>query len=162
MTTRFTMPVDAPPRAAFDYLADPRHRPEWQSSLRAVDRLTAPDGSPAPGPPPVGTRWVDRTLVGAGPRLEITESTPPGAHGEPGAWSEAGTWRGLRAWLRLTFAPGGAAGTTLGVELAVEGSGAWSPVVVTLRALAPYAVRADLRRAARIVRMRSWRVPTAH
>ncbi|MFP3712233.1 SRPBCC family protein [Puerhibacterium sp. TATVAM-FAB25] len=150
---RFTVPVAAPPHDVFDYLADPRHRAEWQSSLRSVDLEDA-------GPPREGTRWVDRTAVGAGPRMRITEMVPPGAGGEPGAWSEVGTWRGLRARLRLTFAPD-AAGTALGVELSVDGAWPWLPVVVVLRALAPWAVRSDLRRAARIVQRRSWRTRTA-
>jgi hypothetical protein len=148
--TRFTMPVAAPPRAVFDYLADPRHRPEWQSSLRAVDLEDA-------GPPREGTRWVDRTAVGAGPRMRITEMVAPGVDGTSGAWSEVGTWRGLRAALRLTFAPDGADGTALGVELSVDGRWPWLPVVLVLRALAPAAVRSDLRRAARVVQRRSWR-----
>ena len=35
-----TCPVagfDVPAEVAFDYLVDPRHRPEWQSSLRRVE-----------------------------------------------------------------------------------------------------------------------------
>jgi uncharacterized protein YndB with AHSA1/START domain len=147
---RFTVPVAAPPRAVFDYLSDPRRRAEWQPSLRTVDLEDT-------APPRVGTRWVDRTTVGAGPRMQITEMVPPGADGAPGAWSEAGTWRGLRAWLRLTFAPDGTAGTALGVELSVDGARPWLPVVLVLRALAPSAVRSDLRRAARIVQRQSWR-----
>jgi hypothetical protein len=162
VTATFTMPVAAPPSAVFAYLAEPRHRPEWQSSLRSVDLSEeAPVGPEAPGAPPVGTRWVDRTAVGAGPRMQITESTPPGEHGAPGAWSEVGAWHELRARLRLTFAPdvsaGAGAGTTLGVEVAVEGAWPWLPAVLVLRALAPHAVRSDLRRAARIVQRRSWR-----
>lgn len=148
---RFVMSVAAPPRAVFDYLADPRHRPEWQSSLRSVDLADA-------GGPRVGMRWVDRTAVGAGPRMRYTEMSQPGADGEPGAWSEVGTWRGLRARLRLTFAPDDAAGTSLGVEVSVDGAWPWLPAVLVLRALAPAAVRSDLRRAGRIVQRRSWRV----
>src|SRR5918998_5744592 len=92
----FSVPFAAPPGQVFDYLADPRNRPQWQSSLRAV-RIVEP------GPPRVGTRWIDQTAVGARPRMEIVEMTPPGPDGAPGSWSEVGTWHGLRAELALTF-----------------------------------------------------------
>jgi uncharacterized protein YndB with AHSA1/START domain len=141
---RFTVELPVPPRVAFDYLADPRHRPEWQSSLVGVELFDA-------GPPGVGTRWVDRTAVGARPRLEIVELTPPGADGEGGAWSEVGAWRGLRARLRLTFAQGAGDGTVLGVHVQFDSSRRWLPVRLVLQTLAPFAVRRDLRRAARIL-----------
>ena len=34
---RFGVPVEV----AFDYLVDPHHRPEWQSSLRRVEDVDA-------------------------------------------------------------------------------------------------------------------------
>ena len=145
----FTVDVPARPRAAFDYLADPRHRPQWQSSLRAV-RLA--DG----GPPRVGTRWTDRTAIGAEPRLEIVEMAPPGDDGQTGAWSEVGTWHGLRARLRLTFTPASAGTRTLlGVQVDFDSTWRWLPVRLVLQLLAPRAVRADLRRAARILESRA-------
>ena len=144
---RFTVEVPAPPRSAFDYLADPRHRPQWQSSLRAVTVLDA-------GPPRVGTRWLDRTAVGAAPRLRIVEMNPPTAGGT-GTWAELGEWHGLRAYLHLTFSALAGDRTALGVDLRVRSSLPWVPVRLVLQALAPPAVRADLRRAARILERRA-------
>jgi hypothetical protein len=147
--TSATLRIAAPPRATFDYLAEPRNRPQWQSSLRAVDMLTD-------GPTRVGTRWLDRTTVGAAPCLEITAMTPPAATTSTvaaGVWSEVGHWRGLTASLMLTFVPVAAnpGATDLGVRLDIAGTGAWVVPATVLRVLAPPTVRADLRRAARII-----------
>ncbi len=144
-----TLRIAAPPRATFDYLAEPRNRAQWQSSLRAVQMLTD-------GPTRVGTRWLDRTIVGAAPCLEITAMTPPSATTSTvavGVWSEVGHWRGLTASLTLAFVPVEAdpGVTDVGVRLDLAGSGAWLVPATVLRALAPRAVRADLRRAARII-----------
>lgn len=152
MTATFSVAVAASPRQVFDYLSDPRHRPEWQSSLRAIHLI---DG----GPPRVGTRWLDRTAVGANPRMEIVAMTPPGAAGEGGSWSEVGTWHGLRARLSLGFEPvaGDPAGTVVRVVVDLDSAACWLPVRAVLRALAPVAVRSDLLRAARILESRSHR-----
>ena len=75
---------------AFDYLVDPRRRPEWQSSLRRVSEV---DGEPR-----VGQTWVDETKPGIKPRMRTTELVRP-TH-----WSESGTWRFVRADLTLDLA----------------------------------------------------------
>jgi uncharacterized protein YndB with AHSA1/START domain len=143
----FSLVVAAPPRAVFDYLSEPRSRPEWQSSLRSVDLLTE-------GPTGVGTRWLDRTAVGACPVLEIVRmQAPDGA--TPGVWSEVGEWRGLRADLTLRFEPRTGSPTTLVVADAdIGGALPWRPVSLVLRMLAPAAIKADLRRAARLLESR--------
>jgi hypothetical protein len=141
----FSLTVAAPPQTVFDYLTDPRHRPEWQSSLRGVEVLTD-------GPVGVGTRWVDRTAVGARPVLEITEMRAP-AGGEVGLWTEVGHWRGVRAELSLAFgAPAHVPGLTLVTGTVEIRTGAvWLPVRLALQALAGPAIRSDLRRAGRIL-----------
>jgi hypothetical protein len=146
VTASFPVVVAASPRHVFDYLSDPRHRPEWQSSLRAIHLV---DG----GSPRVGTRWVDRTAVGANPRMEIVAMAPPGEAGEVGSWTEVGTWHGLRARLSLGFEPvaGDPAATVLQVAIEIDSTPCWLPVRAVLRALAPAAVRSDLLRAARIL-----------
>ena len=84
---------DVPVEEAFAYLADPRNRPEWQSSLRSVEMLD--DGEPR-----VGMRWRDHTVVGLVPQMEITTLEP----GE--LWVEKGHWRGvIQAILTLGFEP---------------------------------------------------------
>ena len=53
----------------FDYLVDPRRRPEWQSSLRRVSEV---DGEPR-----VGQTWVDETKARIKPRMRTTELVRP-------------------------------------------------------------------------------------
>ena len=48
------------PEIAFRYLVEPRNRPQWQSSLRTVDRVT-------PGEPQVGMTWRDLIECSARP-----------------------------------------------------------------------------------------------
>ena len=130
VTVDFAAPVDA----VYAYLSDPARRPEWQSSLRRIQDLRG-DGR-------VGTTWRDVTAVGARPRMEVTELTPGRS------WAERGTWRGIAATLRLDFAATDAGtSVTATVDLATV-LPLW-PAGWVLRRLAPYAVRADLRRAAR-------------
>ena len=84
------VPFPVSREVAFDYLADPRHRPEWQSSLARVEDV---DGEPR-----VGQTWVDVTRPGLRPRMETTELD------RPRRWAERGTWRGIAATLVLDFA----------------------------------------------------------
>jgi len=110
--------------AAFDYLADPRHRPEWQSSLARVEDV---DGEPR-----VGQTWVDVTKPGLRPRMETTELD------RPRRWAERGTWHGITATLVLEFTE-----TATGCDVA-----ATFEIARPLRRPALWAVRGDLRRAA--------------
>ncbi len=129
-----------PPDVVFSYLADPRNRPEWQSSLRAVEMLD--DGEPR-----VGMRWRDLTSAGVKPLLHITELTPYRV------WSETGTWRGVTAdlTLRFTAVP---AGTRVTVEVDVRGSGLWGVLTPVVRRLAPGAIAHDLAKADRVLTAR--------
>lgn len=130
VTVDFAAPLDV----VFAYLSDPERRPDWQSSLRRIEDLRG-DGA-------VGTTWTDVTAVGARPRMEITEVDPGRV------WTERGTWRGITATLRLDFAPADTGtSVTATVDLATV-LPLW-PAGWVLRRLAPYAVRADLQRAAR-------------
>jgi uncharacterized protein YndB with AHSA1/START domain len=135
------VPFAQSPDVVFGYLADPRNRPEWQSSLRAVDLQDE-------GEPRVGMRWRDLTSAGVRPQLRITELTPYRV------WSETGTWRGVTAdlSLRFTAVPGG---TRVTVEVDVRGSGVWAVVAPVVRRLAPGAITHDLARAARLLGARS-------
>jgi uncharacterized protein YndB with AHSA1/START domain len=126
----FAAPVDV----VFAYLSDPARRPEWQGSLRRIEELR--------GNGAVGTTWRDVTGVGARPRMEVTEVEPATS------WAELGHWRGIEATLRLVFAmvP---QGTRVTATVDVMTSWPQRPFGWVLRRLAPYAVRSDLRRAAR-------------
>ncbi|MEP9363383.1 SRPBCC family protein [Nocardioides sp. CN2-186] len=122
-----------PPEAAFDYLADPRNRAEWQSSLARVEQV---DGEVR-----VGQTWLDVTKPGLRPRMETTELD------RPHRWTETGTWRGFTATLTLTFT---ATATGCDVEPTMElrGRGLAAPAARLLGLVAPSAVRSDLRHAA--------------
>lgn len=136
-TLRYAVPV----HDAFAYLADPRHRPEWQSSLRRVELLDE-------GEPRVGMRWVDHTAVRMAPRMEITELETDVL------WAETGRWRALEADLTLRFAPH-RGGCSVDVEFEVRGSGVLRPAGWAASAAGLFAVRSDLRRAGRILETRA-------
>lgn len=127
---------DVPAEVAFDYLVDPRHRPEWQSSLRRVELL---DDRVA-----VGQRWVDVTVPGMRPQMETT------ALDRPTAWTEAGRWGGVEAILTLRFTAAGE-GCLVEPDFSLSGRGASRLVLPVLQLLAAPAVRSDLRRAARLL-----------
>ena len=130
VAVEFAAPIDV----VFGYLADPARRPEWQGSLRRIEALR--------GGGEVGTTWRDVTAVGARPRMEVTEVDPDRS------WAEVGHWHGIEARLRLGFAEV-ATGTVVTATVDVTTSVPQRPVGWLLRRLAPYAVRGDLRRAAR-------------
>ncbi len=141
-TLRFAVPVDV----AFAYLADPRHRPEWQSSLRRVE-LLEPRPPGAPAEPHVGLRWRDHTVIAMAPEMTITAL-------EPGVlWAETGRWRGIEADLTLRFAPH-RRGCSVDAELEVRGRGVLRPVGRLGTAAGLLAVRSDLRRAGRLLEER--------
>ena len=130
-----------PPDVVFSYLADPRNRPQWQSSLKAVEMHDQ-------GEPRVGMRWRDLTGPGFRPEMEITELTPYRV------WTEVGTWRGVTATLRLRFTAVGA-GTRVGAEVEIESEGLWRAVSAVVRRLAPAALGHDLEKASQVLTVRT-------
>jgi hypothetical protein len=132
--------VDVPVEVAFDYLVDPRNRPEWQSSLRRVEQV---DGAPR-----AGQTWVDVTAVGVRPRMQTTVLE------RPRRWTETGRWRGFTATLTLDFEPT-PAGCRIRAAFAVTGVGPARPLAPVLARAARLAVPHDLRRAARILSARA-------
>ena len=119
---------------AFDYLADPRNRPQWQSSLARVEDV---DGEPR-----VGQTWIDVTGPGLRPAMETTELD------RPRRWTEVGTWRGFSATLTLTFTETGPASCDVEATMVLRGRALRAPLAAAVGVLAPYAVRGDLRHAA--------------
>ena len=136
---RTTLEYAVPAPVAFAYLADPRHRPEWQSSL--TRRGAARRG---PGAAGVGLRWLDHTAVGMSPEMVITELEPDVL------WAETGRWRAIEADLTLRFVPRGA-GCRVEAAFEVRGRGLLRPVGWAATAAGLVAVRSDLRRAGRIL-----------
>ena len=133
---RFAVPL----QVAYDYLADPRNRPEWQSSLKSVEMLDE-------GEPRVGMSWLDQTSAGIVPRMEITVM-------EPGkVWAEVGVWRAFSALLVLGFEPS-AAGCVVDVRFRVSARGLLAPVGWLATGAAVPAVLIDVKKAARILAAR--------
>lgn len=130
---------DVPFEVAFDYLVDPRNRPEWQQSLRRVEGVdTAPS---------VGQTWVDVTRIGVRPSMETTELD------RPTRWTERGSWRGVEAVLTLRFSPSDS-GCLVTADARVTGRGIARFLGPVLGRVAAVAVPGDLARAARILSAR--------
>ena len=140
---RCVLRYDVPVEVAYDYLADPRNRPEWQSSLRGVEMLDE-------GEPRVGMRWRDLTVARIRPEMVITAMEPPRL------WAETGTWHAVAADLTLEVAP--VAGTARSCEVTaafeVRAGGPLAPVGWVATAAGLPAVRSDLRRAGRLLAAR--------
>ena len=136
MRHRVEVRFDVPREVAFDYLVDPGNRPAWQSSLRAVDLID-------PEPLRVGSRWRDRTVVGAGPQMTLT------ALERPDLWAESGAWRGISANLSLSFADDDEGRSLVTARMGFFGDGPWRLLAGLLSRVAPTAVQRDLERASR-------------
>lgn len=132
-TVRFVVPVTV----AFDYLVDPQHRPEWQSSLRRVEDVE--------GAPRAGQTWTDVTVPGLRAEM-VTEVLE-----RPRVWAESGSWRFVRADLTLRFEPIGDDACEVTYRFRIHALG---PLGLAATALSALAVRRDLRRAARLVEAR--------
>ncbi|GAA1505156.1 SRPBCC family protein [Nocardioides humi] len=133
---RIVVDFPVPTDRAFDYLADPRNRPAWQSSLRAVADVRDE-----------GAAWTDVTVVpGVRPRMRTTLAD------RPRRWVEEGRWGPFRARLELVFEPDSTdpAGCRVVADFAVRGLGLGRAITVAGRST----VAADLRRAAAAVRDR--------
>jgi uncharacterized protein YndB with AHSA1/START domain len=136
MPKRSAVDFDVPAEVAFDYLADPRNRPQWQSSLRRVELV---DHGVR-----VGQRWVDVTAAGVRPRMETTVLD------RPTTWTERGAWRGVTATLTLVLEPT-ARGCCVEADFEVSAAGWARPFGPAITRAGRLAVPRDLRRAARIL-----------
>ncbi|WP_310526095.1 SRPBCC family protein [Nocardioides sp.] len=144
MARRFRATVDfaVPSSVAFDYLGDPRNRPEWQSSLLSVT-LADRDAQPH-----LGQTWRETTMVGVCPRMEITRFE------RPDVWAERGTWRGIEATLVLSFEER-SQGCRVVAEGDISGRRAYAAAAAVAGRLAGLAIGGDLRKAARILERRA-------
>jgi hypothetical protein len=127
-------PVSA--EVAFDYLVDPHHRPQWQSSLASVTDVVGPVG--------VGQTWTDVTKPGLRPAMRTT------VYDRPRRWAEDGTWKAVTASLDLTFTPGGSR-CDVAFAFRITGRGPLRAAGLLASYTSVLPVRADLRRAARIL-----------
>ena len=133
------MDLSHPPEVVFRYLADPRNRPEWQSSLMSVRLDDDRDAEPR-----VGLSWSETTVVGLRAHLEITELVPYRVLGERARMG------GIEGMLVLRFKA-----RTGGCRIVVEGSmSAGGPMRYAAAAAAKVAGRvavSDLKRAGRVL-----------
>ena len=130
-----------PREVAFDYLGDPRVRPQWQSSLRSV---ALPDRDARPG---VGMSWRETTMVGVRPQMEIIEFD------RPRVWAERGTWRGVEATLVLSFEER-SEGCRVVADGEIVGRSVYAAAAAVAGRLAGLAISGDLRKAKRILERR--------
>jgi len=133
----FTVTIDLPhpPADLFHFLAEPRNRPLWQSSLR-----TDVDG----GEPHAGQHWRDVTKVGIKPQMQLTELVPYRVI------AETGTWRGVDGLLTLRFLKT-AQGTRVTAEGRLIGHGAFALAAAVSGRWAPETIRKDLLRASDVL-----------
>ncbi len=141
--TTFTVTIDLPhpPADLFHFLAEPRNRPLWQSSLRTVVDVDE-------GEPHTGQQWRDVTKVGIRPWMELTELTPYRVI------SETGTWRGVDGLLTLRFLKTGQ-GTRVTAEGRLIGHGPFALAAAVSGRWAPETIRKDLLRASDVLTERA-------
>jgi uncharacterized protein YndB with AHSA1/START domain len=138
----FTVTLDLPhePATLFQFLAEPRNRPLWQSSLRTVTHIDA--GEPHPG-----MHWRDVTKVGIRPQMQLTELVPYRVI------AETGTWGGVDGLLTLRFVK-----TSQGCRLTAEGRlighGVFKVAAAVSGRFAPETIRKDLLRASEVLSAR--------
>ena len=135
--------VDLPhaPEVVFRYLADPRNRPEWQSSLMSV-RLDDGDAEPR-----VGLTWTETTVIGMRAHLEITELVPYRVLGESARMG------GIDGTLVVRFKarPGGC---RLEVQGAMSAGGLMRYAATAAAKVAGRVAVSDLKRAGRVLSTR--------
>lgn len=139
----FTCTVDLPhqPSDLFRFLAEPRNRPLWQSTLRAVTDID--EGDPHPG-----MQWRDVTKVGIRPWMELTDLVPYRL------LAETGTWHGVDGLLTMRFLKVGG-GTRVNVEGRLIGRGPFAVAAAASGRWAPLTIHKDLQRASKVLQDRS-------
>jgi hypothetical protein len=136
---RFETEVDfrSPLDRVWWYLADPWNRPEWQPAIRRLEMLN-------PGEPALGTRWREHAIGSGLATLEIVDFTPGVS------WGEVAELALGEVRIQLRFEPLNT-GTRVRVEASLRTSGVRRLLVPGFRLVVPLLLRADLRRADRIL-----------
>ncbi len=138
----FTVSLDLPhpPPDLFRFLAEPRNRPLWQASLRAVTDVD--HGEPHPG-----MQWRDVTKVGIKPWMELTDLVPYRLIGE------TGNWHGVDGILTMRFLKT-QQGTRITAEGRLIGHGPFALAAAVSGRWAPETIRKDLLRASEVLTQR--------
>lgn len=137
MRAQFQQVVDKSIESVFPFLADPRNRPRWQSSLRTVEMLSE-------GEPRVGMAWRERP--GGLIRFDMRISAL-----EPQAlWAEHLEGAGISGEIALRFTRENDA-TRVTVDISLQLPSPLRIAAPLIRSLLVRAVRHDLARVARLV-----------
>ncbi|RPA58511.1 SRPBCC family protein [Gordonia oryzae] len=137
-----TVHFDVASEVAFDYLSDPGRRAEWQASL-----LRVTDEADVGEPGATGSSWIDITAVPfVRPAMEVVESR------RAQRWREIGRWGPVDAALTLDFEAQGKYSTLVRARAHLTVPMLAAPGLLGVRVLAPAALAADLRTAARLLR----------
>ncbi|OPX13092.1 SRPBCC family protein [Gordonia sp. i37] len=129
---------------AYDYLSDPGRRAEWQASL-----LRVADEADVGEPGEAGSSWIDVTAVPfVRPTMEVVESR------RAQRWREIGRWGPVDAALTLDFEAQGKHSTLVRARAHLTVPLVVAPGLLGVRVLAPTALAADLRTAARLLENR--------
>jgi uncharacterized protein YndB with AHSA1/START domain len=136
-TFTVTLDVPHPPSFLFRFLAEPRNRPLWQASLRAVADV---DG----GEPHPGQHWRDVTRVGIRPSMELIELVPYRLI------VERGSWHGVDGVLTLRFLKI-QQGCRVTAEGRLTGHGPLAIAAAVSGRWAPETIRKDLLRASELL-----------
>jgi hypothetical protein len=139
MVSTFSINLDLPqvPSELFRFLAEPRNRPLWQSTLRTVTEIDE-------GEPHAGMQWRDVTKVGIKPWMELTDLVPYRL------LAETGTWHGVDGLLTLRFLKI-STGTRVSAEGRLIGRGPFAVAASVSGRWAPETVRKDLLRASQVL-----------
>lgn len=136
-----TVHFDVASEVAYDYLSDPGRRAEWQASLlRVADEVDVGE------PGEAGSSWIDVTAVPfVRPTMEVVESR------RAQRWREIGRWGPVDAALTLDFEAQGQNSTLVRARANLTVPLVAAPGLLGVRVLAPAALAADLRTAARLL-----------
>ena len=132
-----TVELPVQPADLFRFLAEPRNRPLWQSTLRTVTDIDA--GEPHPG-----QQWRDVTKFGIRPWMELTDLVPFRL------LAEAGTWHGVDGLLSMRFVKV-SGGVRVNVDGRLIGRGPFAVAAAASGRWAPLTIQKDLRRASKVI-----------
>jgi uncharacterized protein YndB with AHSA1/START domain len=131
MHFEFALGLKHPVDAVFDYLSDPDNRPQWQSSLQAIERVDE-------GPPRLGTRWREAPPLLGTFDMEIVEFETNRR------WAEQLSGRSAVGRVTLEFSSEGSDGTTLRVRGEIQLRGPYRLGEPLVARLLPRLMRRDL------------------
>ena len=140
-TSKFSIELPGSQESLFDYLGDPRHRMDWQSSLIWL-RLDDEEAEPA-----AGVGWTEKAQGFGEFKMQISEYI------RPTRWAESGHSKKHSMSLALDFEPGKKPGhTRVSVTVNLNLSGILKSVGWASKALLQPLMSLDLKKAAQLAK----------